>query len=44
MVPMSEEKLYENLMSLSKGIDACLDNRLVGPGLILIYSAIDTVG
>ena len=41
---MSEEKLYENLMSLSKGVDACLDNRLIGPALILIYSAIDTVG
>ena len=41
---MSEHKLYENLMSLSKGVDACLDNKLVGPTLILIYSAIDTAG
>lgn len=39
---MSEQKLYENLMSLSKGVDACLDNKLIGPALILIYSAIDT--
>jgi hypothetical protein len=41
---MSEQKLYENLMSLSKGVDACLDNKLIGPALILIYSAIDTSG
>ncbi len=41
---MSEEKLYENLMSLSRGVDACLDDSLIGPALILIYSAIDTVG
>jgi hypothetical protein len=39
---MIEQKLYENLMSLSKGVDACLDNKLIGPALILIYSAIDT--
>jgi len=31
-------------MSLSKGVDACLDNKLIGPALILIYSAIDTAG
>ena len=41
---MSEQKLYENLMSLSQGVDACLSNHLVGPALILIYSAIDTAG
>ena len=41
---MSEEKLYENLMSLSRGVEACLGDSLIGPGLILIYSAIDTVG
>jgi hypothetical protein len=41
---MSEQKLYENLMYLSKGVDACLDNKLIGPALILIYSAIDTAG
>jgi hypothetical protein len=41
---MSEEKLHENLMSLSKGVEACLDNRLIGPALILIYAAIDTLG
>jgi hypothetical protein len=43
-VAMTEQKLYENLMSLSKGIEACLENQLTGPALILIYSAIDTVG
>src|SRR6266436_3571681 len=41
---MSEQKLHENLMSLSKGVDSCLDNKLIGPALILIYSAIDTSG
>lgn len=41
---MSEEKLYENLMSLSRGVEACLDDSLIGPALILIYSAIDTMG
>jgi hypothetical protein len=41
---MSEQRLYENLMSLSKGVDVCLDNKLIGPALILIYSAIDTAG
>src|SRR6185295_5604635 len=41
---MNEQRLYENLMSLSKGVDACLDNKLIGPALILIYSAIDTAG
>ena len=41
---MSDQKLYENLMLLSRGIDACLNNKLIGPALILIYSAIDTVG
>jgi hypothetical protein len=41
---MSEPKLYESLMSLSKGVDACLDNKLIGPALILIYAAIDTAG
>jgi hypothetical protein len=43
-VGMSEQKLYENLMSLNKGVEACLDNKLIGPALILIYSAIDTAG
>src|SRR5437016_7477104 len=41
---MSEQKLCENLLSLSKGVDACLDNKLIGPALILIYFAIDTAG
>ena len=41
---MSEEKLLKNLMSLMTGIDACLEQKLVGPTLILIYSTIDTAG
>lgn len=41
---MSEEKLLKNLMSLMKGIDACLERKLKGPALTLIYLTIDTAG
>jgi hypothetical protein len=41
---MSEPTLYKNLMVLGSGIDACLEKKLTGPTLILICSAIDTVG
>jgi hypothetical protein len=41
---MSEEKLRKNLMSLMTGIDACLERKLKGPALTLIYSTIDTAG
>ena len=41
---MSEEKLLKNLMSLTNGIDACLERKLKGPALILVYSTIDTAG
>lgn len=41
---MSNQKLHENLISLSKGVDVCINNKLIGPALILIYAAIDTVG
>jgi hypothetical protein len=41
---MSEFKLYKNLLLIGSGIDACIKQNLIGSALILIYSAIDTVG
>jgi hypothetical protein len=41
---MSELGLYENLMLLGSGIEACLDSGLHLPALVLLYSAIDTTG
>jgi hypothetical protein len=41
---MRELALYENIMLLGSGIEVCIDKKLSGPALILIYSAIDTVG
>lgn len=41
---MSEQKLYRNLMLLGAGVEACLQNSLSGPALILLYSGIDTAG
>jgi len=41
---MSELALYENIMLLGRGIDACIEKKLTAPALILIYSGIDTVG
>src|SRR2546430_3498723 len=41
---MSEQKLYRNLMLLGAGIEACLQNSLSAPALILLYSGIDTAG
>ena len=40
---MSDLSLYKNIMLLGTGIDACIEKKLTGPALILIYSAIDTV-
>lgn len=41
---MSEGSLYKNMMLLGFGAEACIESKLYGPALILIYSAIDTVG
>ena len=41
---MSELALYDNLMLLGSGIEACIQKRLIQPALILIYSGIDTAG
>ena len=41
---MSEDKLSKHLMSLTAGIDVCLENNLTRSALTLIYSAIDTAG
>ena len=41
---MSEDSLYKNMMLLGSGMEACVEKRLYAPALILIYSAIDTVG
>jgi hypothetical protein len=41
---MSEFALYENIMLLGSGIEACIEKKLSSPALILIYSAIDIVG
>ena len=41
---MGEFELYKNIISLGSGIEALLEKKLIGPALILIYSAIDTVG
>jgi hypothetical protein len=41
---MSELVLYKNLMLLGSGVEACLEKKLTGPALILLYSAIDTAG
>ncbi|MDH4196135.1 MAG: hypothetical protein OEW05_01855 [Candidatus Aminicenantes bacterium] len=41
---MSEDSLYRNIVSLGLGIEACLEKKLNISTLILIYSAIDTVG
>lgn len=38
---MSETKLYENMMQIGAGIEACLKKGLVIPALVLLYSAID---
>jgi hypothetical protein len=40
---MSREKLLSTIGQLHKGIEACIENKLTRPALILIYSAIDTV-
>jgi hypothetical protein len=41
---MSELVLYKNIMLLGKGIDTCIEKKLIGPALILLYSGIDTAG
>jgi hypothetical protein len=41
---MSELALYKNIMLLGSGIEVCIEKKVSGPALILIYSAIDTVG
>jgi hypothetical protein len=41
---MNEEKFHHYLDSLQAGIDVCLEKGLRLPALILLYSAIETVG
>jgi hypothetical protein len=41
---MTEYPLYKNILLLASGIEACIEKKLNGPALILIYSGIDTVG
>jgi hypothetical protein len=41
---MSNTGLQNNIMLLGAGVDACIEKKLVAPALVLIYSAIDTVG
>ena len=41
---MSELKLYDNLMKVGLGIEACLEKKLDLPALVLIYSGIDVAG
>ncbi len=41
---MSGLPLYKNIMLLTSGIEACVEKKLNGSALILIYSGIDTVG
>lgn len=36
--------LHDNILMLAAGIEACIEKKLSTPALILIYSAIDTVG
>jgi hypothetical protein len=41
---MSEFKLYDNIMKIGFGIEACLELKLDLPALVLIYSGIDVAG
>lgn len=41
---MNADALRANLNSLLRAIDLCIQNKLILPGLILIYSTIDTLG
>jgi hypothetical protein len=41
---MSELPLYNNMLLLASGIEACLEKKFNSSALILIYSGIDTVG
>lgn len=41
---VSESKLFINLLSLGERVEACIEQQLIEPALILIYSAIDTTG
>ncbi|MFH1618412.1 MAG: hypothetical protein ABIG11_00750 [bacterium] len=41
---MSNQSLHQNLQAFEKGISVCIDNKLITPALILIYSAIDMLG
>ena len=40
-IQVSETKLYDNMMQLGAGVEACLEKRLIASGLVLLYSAID---
>lgn len=41
---MSNVGLRNNIMLLGAGVESCIERKLVAPALVLIYSAIDTVG
>jgi hypothetical protein len=41
---MIELGLHKNIMLMGSGIEACIEKKVTVPSLILIYSAIDTVG
>ena len=38
---VSEDKFQKNMMQLGAGIETCLQQRLITPALVLLYSAID---
>jgi hypothetical protein len=41
---VGELPLYKNIMLIGSGIEICIEKKLIGPALILIYSGIDTMG
>ena len=41
---MDEYPLFNNMMLLTSGIEACMEKKAMIPALVLIYSAIDTTG
>lgn len=40
---MSEQNLYANYIEMIKAIEHCVDNRLLLPALVMIYTSIDSV-
>lgn len=43
-VYMSSKSLHDNLLALEEGVRICIENKLLAPALVLVYSGIDMIG